>query len=416
VRAVGQPPERYTLSVDNSGTWPALRVSPDEASSVLTDRIGIGDQLADEKVVTPNQLQDLLDRAVAWRRENLSELDRILDNTARSEYQAKGWEDFVGAEYSDRYMLTRIRELILDDNIHLSVLRSYVYTPEAQASAPSPSAATARATSQPAASVDVFVSHSSRDTDIADALVGLLRGALNLRSEQIRCTSVPGYKLPHGSVTDAQLRAEILQCRAFIGLITATSVESAYVLFELGARWLADKHLAPLLAAGAREDALHGPLQKYNALGCDTPADVHQFIRDLGLHLGVVPESAAAYQQQLDVLIKASGEAAARSNAASHDVAVEPYSTSRRERILSDDEIIGILQAWFGSRQPTEKVRPIYFDEVDAELGLPAGSTHLHIEEAAGRYRYAVERRGPNLILFRQEQRPAARIRVKGAP
>ncbi|MDH3233824.1 MAG: toll/interleukin-1 receptor domain-containing protein, partial [Alphaproteobacteria bacterium] len=104
--------------------------------------------------------------------------------------------------------------------------------------------------------VQVFISHSSRDTNLAKSVIDLLRSALNLPASEIRCTSVPGYKLPGGAETDNQLRSELLEAPVFVGLVTEAGMASAYVLFELGARWGAKKQLIPLLAPGVSPSIL----------------------------------------------------------------------------------------------------------------------------------------------------------------
>jgi hypothetical protein len=83
----------------------------------------------------------------------------------------------------------------------------------------------------------VLISHSSRDVDLASALIELLRAGLGLVATQIRCSSVDGYRLPAGVDTDAQLRKEIANAGVLVGLLTPSSLSSTYVLFELGARW-----------------------------------------------------------------------------------------------------------------------------------------------------------------------------------
>lgn len=153
----------------------------------------------------------------------------------------------------------------------------------------------------------LFISHSSRDEKLAAVLVELIRGALNLPAQQIRCTSVNGYRLPIGTPTEERLRDEVHQARAFIGLITPSSIESAYVMFELGARWGAKLHLAPLLGAGADNSYLRGPLGSLNALNCEDTAQVHQLIDDLAVVLEVQERTpAAAYQKDIERLIAAS--------------------------------------------------------------------------------------------------------------
>ena len=162
--------------------------------------------------------------------------------------------------------------------------------------------------------IEVFVSHSSKDREIAHALIDLLRTALNLSAEAIRCTSVQGYKLSVGADTDEELKREIQESRALIGLITEVSFESAYVLFELGARWGAGKHMAPLLAAGTSANVLKGPIGGKNALSCDSPGDLHQLISDMAVQLQRNADQPASYQDKLERLIDASETARRQRN------------------------------------------------------------------------------------------------------
>lgn len=169
-------------------------------------------------------------------------------------------------------------------------------------------------------SVDIFISHSSADAKVAKVLIDLLRDAFHIEPARIRCTSVPGYKLEAGAHTETQLRQEIQQSRVFIGLLSEISLDSAYVLFELDARWgmmqgnlyggmgmsgLKNK-IFPLLAAGASGSIIRDPLKAYNALSCEKPGDLHQLVAEIGKELGQTPGSAAAYQDKLDTLIRVS--------------------------------------------------------------------------------------------------------------
>ena len=79
----------------------------------------------------------------------------------------------------------------------------------------------------------IFISHPKKDEALAAALVKFLMGAMKIDESQIRCTSVPGYKLPVGAHSSDTLRREIDESSAFIGIITTSSIASSYVLFEL---------------------------------------------------------------------------------------------------------------------------------------------------------------------------------------
>jgi len=153
--------------------------------------------------------------------------------------------------------------------------------------------------------IDVFISHSSQDEALAARVIDLLRSALNLRAESIRCTSVDGYRLRIGANSDEEIRDEVLGARAFVGILSSMSLSSAYVLFELGARWGTRKHLAPLLAPGMTAHALRGPVSGLNALSCETAAQLHQLVQDLGKVLETHPEEPQVYQAKIDAIVYA---------------------------------------------------------------------------------------------------------------
>ena len=54
--------------------------------------------------------------------------------------------------------------------------------------------------------IKLFISHSSKDSHFVQALIDLIRVAINLGSTQIRCTSIDGYRLPAGANTNEQLK------------------------------------------------------------------------------------------------------------------------------------------------------------------------------------------------------------------
>jgi hypothetical protein len=156
--------------------------------------------------------------------------------------------------------------------------------------------------------LDIFISHSSCDEPVAALLITFLRSALNLSAERIRCTSVNGFRLPAGISTNDRLREEIHNSRVFVALITPNSLQSAYVLFELGARWGAGKPLLPLLACGAETRHLKEPLSAFNALTCSNAAQLHQFVHELAEILSAQLASASVYQESIQALVEESSK------------------------------------------------------------------------------------------------------------
>lgn len=152
--------------------------------------------------------------------------------------------------------------------------------------------------------IDIFISHSSQDTDTAKLLIDLIRVALNVPANKIRCTSVEGYRLPAGVSTDFQLKQEVNDCKILIGLISPHSINSAYVLFELGARWGMSKPLIPLVTSKVGTQLLKGPLSGINALNSSVPQQLYQLISDIAKHLNINSATAAVYTDKLDSLVQ----------------------------------------------------------------------------------------------------------------
>lgn len=148
--------------------------------------------------------------------------------------------------------------------------------------------------------MELFISHSSGDAKVAEALIEFLRSALDIPASQVRCTSVDGYRLPGGADTKQQLRQEVSDAESFIALVSPDSLKSSFMMFELGARWGAVKHLIPLTIRGMRAGSLPSPLNDLNALDAANEAQLHQLVRDLGKVIGREPTGPAVYQRSLD--------------------------------------------------------------------------------------------------------------------
>lgn len=143
-------------------------------------------------------------------------------------------------------------------------------------------------------SLKIFISHSSKDAALAEALVNLLRAALALPADQIRCSSVDGYRLPVGVNTEKKLREEVKTAKVVVGLITPNGLRSHFVMFELGARWGSGYSLAPLIA-GLSASELSGPLSLLNALSASEEGQLHQLVDDISKQIGSKVQNTASF-------------------------------------------------------------------------------------------------------------------------
>lgn len=154
-------------------------------------------------------------------------------------------------------------------------------------------------------SMKVFISHSSADKYVAEAFVNLIRASLRLAARDIRCTSVDGYRLPGGADAADQLRQEVFESEVFVALLSPTSIASMFVMFELGARWGARKHLIPVLVRGLVPSALKPPLSAIHAVNGAEQGQLHQLLEDIASTLDLKLEPAAAYLASLEGFRKA---------------------------------------------------------------------------------------------------------------
>ena len=202
--------------------------------------------------------------------------------------------------------------------------------------------------------IKIFISHSSTDNELAEALIGLIRDATNLPPDDIRCTSVDGYRLAGGAETDEQLRLEVANSEVFIGILSESSLVSTYVVFELGARWGVKKYLIPLLAPGLDPSRLSNPLSSLNCLSCNSASQLHQLVVEVAKHLGLTPNSPATYQSWIS-LIQAAGTSSVTERQPIQEVMTETsFITIPRavNSAVSESEVLQIVQARAAAEHP----------------------------------------------------------------
>ncbi len=148
----------------------------------------------------------------------------------------------------------------------------------------------------------VFISHSEADVAIAEALVTFLKESTSLRTKtDISCTSVPGHTLNPGDDINQAVRHRIRSSQLVVGLLTGTSLQSQWVLFELGAGWI-------LEGSGSRVVALLHPALSFGSLPDPIRGKVAIKLDDsegIGRFLELVVRSTGAEQSANDLVMRA---------------------------------------------------------------------------------------------------------------
>lgn len=149
----------------------------------------------------------------------------------------------------------------------------------------------------------IFISHSKNDTSIVSPLVGLIQKSLTLRSSDICCTSLPGYGFGAGYDIIQKMKEEIEKADVVIALLTQNSLKSYYVLFELGGRWILNKHLIPLLSPEVKFDEIKpisGKLAKYININ----TELMEFLETLAKILNLQLENPSSISNDIEELTK----------------------------------------------------------------------------------------------------------------
>jgi len=152
-------------------------------------------------------------------------------------------------------------------------------------------------------SITIFISHSKQDEELAEAFVMFVHDVIIIDPSEIRCTSVPGYKLNISAHISVALRDELEGCSIVIGVITPNSIASAHVLFELGAAWSRQKVWA-VLGNGVDYRDLPGHLGEYFAVKLSEKDGLMQLADEIAEKTGRAKKKVAMINRAADRFIK----------------------------------------------------------------------------------------------------------------
>lgn len=148
----------------------------------------------------------------------------------------------------------------------------------------------------------IYISHASSDRDLVRSFVAALEDALDIPEGEIRCASLPGYKLRSAAQSSNELREELAGSELMIGIVTPLSLESGRVMFELGAGWATGKWTIPIIA-GADYDALPSVLKESNATDASSYDELEQLLREIAERLNIPAPDFDHAADALDELV-----------------------------------------------------------------------------------------------------------------
>ncbi len=277
---------------------PPLRVDRSDALELLSDQIKEGTLLRRRSIGTERSANDAITKAKVWSQHNRKQLNRIFRGAAvANSYGLCRAQDWTGSNTTLDFWQNKYMSQVSDDLDSIKKIRSLIEKipdpDQNQIKRTGGKKAPPSKKSNGGAGIKIFISHSHSDKEVARALVHYLLAALDVTREEIRCTSVAGHGLPYGQTIHERLREDIDDALGFLALLTAESLDSTWVKFELGGAWVKRLGVIPILGPGLTlEDHRLGPLAQLPCISVDQDnfleslADaIQQLAKTLGVKL-----------------------------------------------------------------------------------------------------------------------------------
>lgn len=115
----------------------------------------------------------------------------------------------------------------------------------------------------------IFISHAVVDEPLVDALVDLLQTGIDISREKIFCSSIKGMHIRTGRAFAEYIKDELATSDFVIEVISQPYFESPFCLCELGAAWILNREIFPLLVPPMEFSELKAVLRDVQACKID---------------------------------------------------------------------------------------------------------------------------------------------------
>jgi hypothetical protein len=125
--------------------------------------------------------------------------------------------------------------------------------------------------------IDLFISYSAKDTNIASELAEILQ-------EHGLSYFMDSRSLSSGDEWTENIRHSLIQSKEVLILLTPHSIKSQWVMIEAGAAWVQGKRIVPCVSFVNIED-IPGPIGMYQAKEIATYRDKEELIQEIKTRL-----------------------------------------------------------------------------------------------------------------------------------
>ena len=153
--------------------------------------------------------------------------------------------------------------------------------------------------------IELYLSHSRRDTEFVFELSNLLQKACGIPAEKVllRAFDEENHVL---HLDETGVPKGLISSVAYVGVHTLSSVHAPELVFESGARWGAGKHFANLFACGAKSELSEGPMARLEHIDCLEMGQIFRLIHEVSQALKRKPVELNKYVEDAAALMELS--------------------------------------------------------------------------------------------------------------
>jgi hypothetical protein len=151
--------------------------------------------------------------------------------------------------------------------------------------------------------MSVFISHSEKDKVIVDPFVDLLQTGADLSQKNIFCTSLAGLGIPTGKNFIDFIREKVSSAKLTIMIVSPSYYESVFCMCELGATWVLQQEIFPLLIPPLQYDDLKAVLKGIQ-VGYINDSEALDNLYDILIEKEFVAKNIPRWGKKRDAFIK----------------------------------------------------------------------------------------------------------------
>lgn len=148
----------------------------------------------------------------------------------------------------------------------------------------------------------VFISHSVNDKEIVEAMVKLLRNGMDLKKEEIFCTSMYGT-IRTGEDFINKIRENVRECEVVLLMLSHQYTDSFFCQVECGAAWALGKSFKPIIIPPMDFSELEKPMDTHQAIKITDKKGIRLLYDEL-VNQKVIQGNTNEFEEALEIFCK----------------------------------------------------------------------------------------------------------------